>query len=293
MMKITVFTPTYNRGYIIETLYRSLQRQSFTDFEWLVIDDGSSDNTKELFEQWSKESNPFPIRYFYKENGGKHRAINDALDLAQAELFFVMDSDDYLTDDALEKIISWEQTIEEKSAYCGFMGQCGSSPTTTINRRLNARYRDGNALDRYPDYTSEPIDGERAEVWYTAVHRQFKYPEYEGERFMTEAVVWNRMAHAGYKIRYFDDIIWIFQYKNDGLTKAGFSLFARNPQGYILFQMEKTRFIHSGILPLFKCVYSLFCDLHTYYSKQELIRMMPDWKWLICLSAAYYRLKHK
>ena len=73
--KITVFTPTYNRAYIIENLYRSLQRQSYTDFEWLVIDDGSSDNTEELFESFCREQNPFPIRYVKKENGGKCRAI--------------------------------------------------------------------------------------------------------------------------------------------------------------------------------------------------------------------------
>ena len=97
--KITVFTPTYNRAYILENLYRSLQRQSFTDFEWLVVDDGSSDGTKALFERWQKEDNPFPIRYCYKENGGKCRAINYGLKLAQGELFFTVDSDDYLTDD--------------------------------------------------------------------------------------------------------------------------------------------------------------------------------------------------
>ena len=106
--KITVFTPTYNRAYILENLYRSLQRQSFTDFEWLVVDDGSSDGTKALFERWQQEDNPFPIRYCYKENGGKCRAINYGLKLAQGELFFTVDSDDYLTDDALEKVAIWE-----------------------------------------------------------------------------------------------------------------------------------------------------------------------------------------
>ena len=77
--KITVFTPTYNRAYIIENLYRSLQRQSYTDFEWLVGDDGSADNTQELFEGWQKDSNPFPIHYVKQENGGKCRAITKGL----------------------------------------------------------------------------------------------------------------------------------------------------------------------------------------------------------------------
>jgi len=87
--KITLFTPTYNRAYILETLYRSIQRQTFRDFEWLVIDDGSSDNTEELVRSWMNDGNDFPIRYYKQPNGGKCRAINRGLDLAEGELFFI------------------------------------------------------------------------------------------------------------------------------------------------------------------------------------------------------------
>ena len=131
--KVTVFTPTYNRAYILENLYRSLQRQSFTDFEWLVVDDGSSDGTKALFERWQKEDNLFPIRYCYKENGGKCRAINYGLKLAQGELFFTVDSDDYLTDDALEKVALWESTLPKDQKFCGIVANGGQSPTETPN----------------------------------------------------------------------------------------------------------------------------------------------------------------
>lgn len=120
--KITVFTPTYNRGYIIEKLYRSLQRQTFQDFEWVVMDDGSTDNTEEIFESWMQEDNRFPIRYYKQENGGKCRAINRGLDLAKGELFFIMDSDDYLTDNALERIVYWESTIAGQQNYAGVVG---------------------------------------------------------------------------------------------------------------------------------------------------------------------------
>ena len=142
--KITVFTPTYNRAYILENLYRSLQRQSFTDFEWLVVDDGSSDVTKALFERWQKEDNPFPIRYCYKENGGKCRAINYGLKLAQGELFFTVDSDDYLTDDALEKVVLWESTLPKDQKFCGIVANRGHSPTETPNTRFEEAYLDGN-----------------------------------------------------------------------------------------------------------------------------------------------------
>ena len=126
--KITVFTPTYNRAYIIETLYRSLQRQTYRDFEWLVVDDGSADNTKALFDAWQQEDNFFPIRYIKQENGGKCRAINHGLKLAQGELFFTVDSDDYLTDDALEKVAAWDAELPDKAQYCGFVGNRGTTP---------------------------------------------------------------------------------------------------------------------------------------------------------------------
>lgn len=120
--EITVFTPTYNRGYIIENLYKSLQRQTYKNFEWVVIDDGSNDNTKDLLDKWTSESNEFDIVYKKVVNGGKHRAINRALNYSKGRLFFIVDSDDYLTDDALEKILKWEDTIRKKENFIGVAG---------------------------------------------------------------------------------------------------------------------------------------------------------------------------
>ena len=103
-MKVTIFTPTYNRAYIISKLYMSLKRQQVKDFEWLIVDDGLTDNTESLVKGWIILEKSFSIRYYKQKNGGKCRAINRALDLAQGELFFTVDSDDYLTDDAIKKI---------------------------------------------------------------------------------------------------------------------------------------------------------------------------------------------
>lgn len=237
--KITVFTPTYNRAYIIEDLYRSLQRQSYTQFEWLVVDDGSVDNTQQLFEAWQQEGNPFPIRYHKQENGGKCRAINKALELAQGELFFTVDSDDYLTDDALEKIITWEAELPKDEKFCGIIANRGTSPDSTPNPLLEEEPFDGNAYNLYG-----PALGEKAIVFYTDIHRKYLYPEFPGEKFMTEAVTWNRMAWDGYKIRFYNDIIWIWEYKPDGLTRAGYKIFRDNPRGTALFFREKAVFFN-------------------------------------------------
>ena len=264
-VRITVFTPTYNRADIIEILDRSLQRQAFTDFEWLVIDDGSSDKTQELFGQWATEKNAFPIRYYKQKNGGKCRAINRALDLAQGELFFTVDSDDYLTDDALEKIQRWEAELPKNQKYCGLAGNLGTTPNMTPNSLFNEEYCDGTALDRYGK-----VKGERAMVFYTDIHRKYRYPVFPDEKFMTEAVVWNRMAHDGYKMRFYNDIIWVYEYKEDGLTRAGSSVFLNNPKGYGLWLREKAQFEHRSFGEKLKMYYTFTCDLSSRLSSREI-----------------------
>lgn len=274
--KITVFTPTYNRAYIIETLYRSLQRQSYTGFEWLVVDDGSSDDTEELFAGWREEENPFPIRYYKQENGGKCRAINRGLELARGELFFTVDSDDYLTDDALEKIVRWEAELPKEQKYCGFAGNLGTAPNHTPNKSFDGRFFDGTALDRYG-----AVDGERASVFYTEIHRNYPYPEFPGEKFMTEAVAWNRMAHDGYKMRYYNDIIWIYEYKEDGLTRSGYNLFLNNPQGTGVFFREKAKFLHYPPKTMLGMWYGFTCDAMNRCTNAEIAQYIGMPRWLV------------
>lgn len=258
--KITVFTPTYNRAYIIDKLYNSLKRQTFKNFEWLVIDDGSIDCTEELFQKWINEENEFPIYYYKVQNGGKCRAINKALDLAQGELFFTVDSDDYLTDDALEKVVQWEADIPKSGTFCGVAGNLGITINDTPNLLFENGYYEGTLLDRY-----KKVNGERAIIFYTNIHRKYKYPEFEGENFMTEAVTWNRMAHDGYLMRFYNDIICIYEYREDGLTKAGNKLFLNNPKGYCLWIKEKSLYEKVKFFKRIILYYTLICELYPIY----------------------------
>lgn len=260
-MNITVFTPTFNRAYIIEDLYKSLKRQNYFDFEWLVIDDGSTDNTEELFKKWIADDNKFSISYYKKENGGKCRAINYALDIAKGRLFFTVDSDDYLTDDALYKIAKWEESLPKNIKYCGIAGNLGISPFESPNSVFKEGFYEGNLLDRYIN-----VDGERALVFYTDVHKKYKYPEFDHENFMTEAVAWNRMANDGYKMRFYNDIIWIYEYRSDGLTSCGSSLFINNPKGYGLWLKERIQFMNLSLFNKMKAYYSFTCEMSAKYN---------------------------
>ena len=256
-MKLTVFTPTYNRAYIIENLYRSLRRQTCHDFEWLVVDDGSTDGTKALFEAWQREENSFPIRYVYQENGGKHRAINRGLDLAEGELFFVVDSDDYLTDDAVEWIIDFAAKLPKGRKFAGICGIKADENGKDLGKSFSGEFVDCTSLER----TKYGIDGDKAEVFYTDILRNYPFPEFENEKFITEAVVWDRIAADGYKLRFSNKIIYIAEYRNDGLTSQGLDLYYRNPLGYALYlnQARKYHKFSAGVQRYFDVEYYLNC----------------------------------
>ena len=287
-MKITVFTPTYNREYLIENLYRSLQRQTVTDFEWLVVDDGSTDGTSAQFARWQEEENPFPIRYYWQPNGGKCSAINRGLELAEGELFFTMDSDDYLTADALEKILRWDAALPKDHKYCGFAGNLGTAPNETPNRVFDQGFFDGSALDRYGI-----VDGERAMVFYTYIHRKYPYPLIENEKFMTEAVTWNRMAHDGYKMRFYNDIIWVYAYKEDGLTRAGNTLFLNNPRGYGLWLREKSKYQKASVKDKLKMYYTFTCDLSSRLPSKKIAECIgAPWALIVAMHAFHQFIHH-
>lgn len=260
MTKLTICTPTFNRAYILPKLYDSLNNQSCSSFEWLIIDDGSSDNTEEIVSSWLKKENNFPIRYYKKPNGGKCSAINYGLDLSQGELFLVIDSDDTVTHNAVEIVINLEKTINNKEQFCGVAFNLGLTKDNTPNKTFNDEYKDGSLLERYTEF-----DGERAFAFYTEVHKKYKYPVFENEKFMTEAVVWNRIANDGYKMRFSNDIICIYEYRDDGLTKAGNSIFINNPHGYGLWLKEKDIFMNKSFSDKLKTYYSFTCELKDKY----------------------------
>lgn len=263
--KITIFTPTYNRAYIIDKLYKSLQNQTYKNFEWLVIDDGSVDNTENLLNEWINQENDFDIRYFKFSNKGKHREINKALDLARGELFYVVDSDDYLLNNAIEKIVLWESNLINKELYCGISANLGITENKTPNKIFDSDYVDGNLLQRY-----DKFDGERAFIFYTEIHKKYYYPEFENEKFITEAVTYNRMAHDGFKMRFYNDIISVYKYQEDGLTNQGNSLFLQNPRGYALWIKEKMQFTNISLKNKIYGYYQLICDLNTLYSIKQI-----------------------
>ena len=293
-VRITVFTPTFNRAYILNKLYDSLKQQTFKDFEWLIVDDGSTDNTQALLKKWQCENRGFSLRYYYQENGGKHRAINLGLEHAKGDIFFVVDSDDYLTFDALEKIDGWFSEIQNKKGYAGVVANRGFSYSETNNSLFEDRYLDKTFLDAetYTENGQRVLSGERAIALYTDLLRKYLYPEFEGEKFLTEAIVYNRIAHDGFLVRYYNDIIWIFEYLPDGLTSRGTELYLDNPRGDGLWFRERAEYLHFSNIDKMHMWYSFYCDLKDRCSIKQIAEYIGASRLAIDIAAIVYKLRH-
>lgn len=228
---ITVLTPTYNRGYCLENLYNSLRNQSDKDFEWIVVDDGSTDDTEKKVTIWASDTQDFSIRYFKQKNGGKHRAVNYGVTLAIGDYTFIVDSDDSLTEDCIFKIKGWIEEIDGDSSFAGVSGVRGRNKDSIIGSFPSDKYYiDASNIER----ARLGLLGDKAEVYRTNILRLYPFPEFEGERFLPENVVWDEIAHDGYKLRWHRDVIYICEYLEDGLTNNSNAFIKKSFNGYTL-----------------------------------------------------------
>lgn len=223
---ITVLTPTYNRSYTLTRLYESLCAQTYREFEWIIVDDGSKDNTSELVASWNNTK--INLTYLKQDNGGKHRALNYGMQFVKGEYVFIVDSDDYLTKDALELVNSWIKQIDNDNSFAGVSGLRGYSVEQKIGSYpVGREYVDGTNLER----KKLNLLGDKAEIYRTKLLKQYPFPEFKGEKFISECIVWDKLAEKGYKIRWFNKIIYIGEYLEDGLTRSS-NLAKNNFKGY-------------------------------------------------------------
>lgn len=210
---ITVLTPTYNRVLLLDVLYESLTEQYFPDFEWVVIDDGSTDSTSDLFEKIMQEKK-IRINYIRKRNGGKHTAINRGVKEAKGDIILIVDSDDSLPCDSLYYINKQYLKIKDDESIAGVCGLMAHHDGTIIGNRNISSSMNLSSIEMRYEYG---FVGDVCEVFKTDVLREFPFPEIENEKFCPEALVWNRIARK-YKLRFFDHVIYYRDYLDGGLT---------------------------------------------------------------------------
>ncbi len=208
----TIFTATLNMGNTLHRVYESLKAQKFRNFEWIIVDDGSSDNTQNIVLNWKKESS-FPIKYIYQKNAGKHIARNRALQIAEGELFSTMDADDRFVENGLEVFYNTWKGISNKEKYSGIacttMDSCSGQ---VIGKKFPKDVFDSNDLEAKYVYK---LQGEKWGTCRTEVLKEFPFPEIKGQKFILESYVWNQIAKK-YIHRYINTPLRIYHQDTKG-----------------------------------------------------------------------------
>ncbi|WP_020167622.1 MULTISPECIES: glycosyltransferase family 2 protein [Methylotenera] len=210
--KFTVFTPAYNRAHTLHRVWDSLQTQTYRDFEWIVIDDGSVDKTAELIATWKAQAD-FPVTYQYQVNSGRHIAFNRAVALAKGELFFVIDSDDGFSPNAIEVMLkAWEDIpADQRHSFTGVVTRCQGEDGKPCTPDFTPNPLDTNALDLRFKYKI------RGELWgfhRTSIMKAYPFPEDTTLRYVPENLIWDAIARK-YKIRCINDALRVY-YQDSG-----------------------------------------------------------------------------
>ncbi len=234
---LTVFTPTYNRAYILDRCYKSLCAQTNQNFEWLIVDDGSVDDTQALVEQWQKEDR-ISIRYVWQENGGKQRAHNTGVCACNTLLFYCVDSDDYLPVNAVERILLlWEQQGKDV-AVAGIIGLKGYDEERPLHQELpkQMQYSTLSSL-----YRNHGFKGDTALIYRACILKEYLFYVFEGEKFIGEDFVYDQIDEK-YTMCLLNKVICVCEYLDDGYSANVLKLKKENPRGYALLAKQKVKY---------------------------------------------------
>lgn len=224
MLFLSIITPTYNRANLLSACYASLCQQTDLDFEWIVIDDGSTDDTEAVARNFQTES--FPVFYRKKNNGGKHTALNAAHDLIHGKYVLLLDSDDTLTPDAVASIkMEWGKWENDEA-----VGIVTFLRGSTVNDPKCIVHDWGKPVDIMRYRRTCIHSNDCCEVIRTELFKKYPFPVFEDERFLAEGALWGRVSHDC-KCVYINHVIYLCEYLEGGLTKSGRSLRIRNPLG--------------------------------------------------------------
>lgn len=233
---LTVFTPTFNRAYTLHKCYKSLKKQTCKEFIWLIIDDGSTDDTRTLVEKWIQEGE-VTIRYHYQKNQGMHGAHNTAYQLIDTELNVCIDSDDYMTDDAVEKIISFWRT-KGSNHYAGMIALDATTKGEVIGKELPKDKKSTTLTGYYANGGK----GDKKLIYRTAIINQYPpYPIFEGEKYVGLNYKYI-MIDQDYELLIMNEIVCIVEYMPDGSSLNMLRQYKKNPKGFSALRKVKMQY---------------------------------------------------
>lgn len=228
-MLLTIFTPAYNRADKIRRVFSSLEEQMNSECEWLIIDDGSKDNTNEVVSKFIEESS-MNIHYYKKENGGKHTAHNMAVDLAKGKYFMCLDSDDYLENNSIEALI---YKIKQCGSQEGIIAYKCDQNRVLLSEKFPQEMSVPNIYSLNQEYNCM---GEFVFVFPTELLKKNKFPIFAGERFLTESVLYDKM---NCRMHLLEKVIEVCEYQADGLSNNLNEIMKKNPAGYCMYFMQR------------------------------------------------------
>lgn len=225
---ITILTPTYNRKDNLKNLYKSLVNQTNNQFQWLIIDDGSIDDTKDLIKSFGNSK--FKIDYYYKENGGKHTALNYSHQYIKGNWTFIVDSDDVLTNNAVALVYEYIKKYGNRKD----IGSLAFLRSDYSGKVLAPQLYKNDYISNVIDYRiNKNIKGDQAEVYRTEILKKFKFPVFKGEKFLGEDYLHINAAYISNTV-YINKVIYLCEYMDGGLTKSGRKMRIQNPLGGML-----------------------------------------------------------
>jgi len=225
---LAIVTPTYNRANLITNAYQSLEKQTNKDFVWYVVDDGSTDNTVQVMDEIIKKST-FEIKYEKKSNGGKHTALNKAMEIVKEEIVLILDSDDMLTENAADTVIKDYEEIKNDNSICG-LGYLKSDFNYKV---VGKQYTENGVVDSFTNQRlNKKTIGDKCEVFKTEILKKYPFPVFKGENFVSEATVWCKMS-LDYKMKFYNKIIYLCDYQQGGLSDGVHKRLFKNPNGSV------------------------------------------------------------
>lgn len=268
MALLTVFTPAYNRAHTLPRTYESLCRQDCKDFVWLVVDDGSSDNTAALVRSWQEQENGFEIRYLYKENGGMHTAHNAAYEVIDTELNVCIDSDDCLADGAVKKILDKWCSVKDLG-YAGIIALDADLDGNIIGKG----FPDGLTETTLSGYYAAGGSGDKKLVYRTDVIKQYPpYPVFEGEKYVALAYKY-RLIDQDYKLAVLDEVLCNVEYQPDGSSHTMWKQYLRNPKGFAFWRKVCMQYPESKKRLLVDCIH--YCSSSILAGNRFFVRESP------------------
>ena len=227
MATLTVFTPAYNRAHTLPRTYESLLNQSCKDFVWLIVDDGSADNTAELVRSWQSLDNGFEIRYVYKENGGMHTAHNTAYEHIDTELNVCIDSDDCMAPGSVEKILRKWESVRDRG-YAGMI----ALDSDMVGNIIGKGFPEGLTETTMMDYYAAGGAGDKKLIYRTDVIRNYlPYPVFEGEKYVCINSVYT-LIDQDYLLSVLPEVVCNVDYQPDGHSTGMFREYMRSPRGF-------------------------------------------------------------